>query len=338
MSASGSSSRGLKVVLVGATGALGKEVRDVLEPSALPISELVAVATDASIGAEMDFRGDPVFVKSELPSLRGVDLLILCTPSAISLDLIREALRAEVPCIDCSGALAQSGEIPLVMVDRSPSAEITAPVVETPSGVVLGWTRVLGAISESAGLERVVGTVMQPATSAGLRGIEVLSSETIALLSRSETPESDVFSAPVAFDCLPWTGGGQTGEEGDTDFEAALRRDVQRMLGSEIELAVTSVQVPTFVGEGSALAIQTARPLSVEDARGVLEKAAGVDLWEQDRAPSTRDTAGRDRVLVGRVRRDPSCERGLLLWLATDGLRLVASEVLGIVETRLRVN
>lgn len=338
MSEPAASSRGLRVALVGATGALGQEVREVLEHSGLPVRELIPVATDASIGAEIDFRGDALFVESELPSLRAVDLLILCTPGGAALGLIREALRAEVPCIDCSGALAGSDEIPLVMVDRSSSAEITAPVVGTPSGVALGWTRVLGPIAESAGVERVVGTVLQPATSVGRRGIEVLSSETIALLSQSETPESDVFSAPVAFDCLPWAGDGRTGESGDTSFEACLRRDARRLLGSQIELAVTSVQVPTFVGEGSALAIQTGRPLSVEDARGCLEKAAGVELWERNRAPSTRDTTGRDLVLVGRVRRDPSCERGLLLWLATDGLRLVASEVVRIAETRLRLN
>ena len=142
-------------MLVGATGALGQEVRHVLEPSGLPISELRAVATEASIGTEIDFRGDVLFVQSELPSLRGVDLLILCTPGAASLELIREALHAEVACIDCSGALAESGQIPLVMVDRSPSAEITAPVVGTPSGVGLGWARVLGAIAEGAGVEPV---------------------------------------------------------------------------------------------------------------------------------------------------------------------------------------
>ena len=93
-----------------------------LERSGLPISELLAVATEASVGTEIEFRGDLLFVESALPALRGVDLLILCTPGAASLELIREALRAEVACIDCSGALAESGQIPLVMVDRSPSA------------------------------------------------------------------------------------------------------------------------------------------------------------------------------------------------------------------------
>ena len=331
-------SRGLRVVLAGATGALGQEVRAALESSGLPVSELVAVATDASIGTELEFRGDALFIESQAPALRGFDLLILCTPTSVSLDLIRQALRAEVACIDCSKALSASGEIPLVMVDRSASSDLVAPLVETPSGVGLGWIRVLGPLAESAGLEQVVGTVLQPATSAGRRGIEVLSSETIALLSQGEMPDSDTFAAPVAFDCLPWTGSGSAGETGETDFEAGLRRDVQRMLGPEIALAVTSVQVPTFVGEGSTLSLRTGRALSLEEVRGLLEKAEGVELWDSDRAPSTRDAAGRDRVLVGRVRVDPSNDRSLLLWLATDGLQLVAAEVVRIVETRLRLN
>jgi aspartate-semialdehyde dehydrogenase len=121
-------------------------------------------------------------------------------------------------------------------------------------------------------------------------------------------------------------------------FEETLEREVARVLASGVEVAATCVQVPTFVGEGSVLAVQAERPLSPDEARGLLEKALGVELWETGRTPTTRDTAGRDRVLVGSVRRDPSHERGLLLWIATDGLRLVASEVVKIAETRLRLN
>jgi aspartate-semialdehyde dehydrogenase len=155
-----------------------------------------------------------------------------------------------------------------------------------------------------------------------------LSSETIALLSQSELPEPDTFPGPIAFDCMPTAGS----------FEATLEREVARVLGSGVEVAATSVQVPTFVGEGSVLAVQTARAVSPDEARGLLEKAIGVELWATGRTPTTRDTAGRDRVLVGPVRRDPSHERSLLLWIAADGLQLVASEVVRIAETRLRLN
>ena len=122
-------------------------------------------------------------------------------------------------------------------------------------------------------------------------------------------------------------------------FESRLRGDLLRLLGSDLEVAVTGVQVPIFVGEGSALAVQTRSPLSVEDAMAALEKAPGVELWTgKGASPSTRDSSGCAQVLVGRVRRDPSHERGLLLWLAADGLRLVASNVAKLAETRLRLN
>ena len=329
MSSSSASPRGLRIVLVGATGALGHELCEALESSTLPIAEIIPVATDASIGAEIEFRGALAFVEAELPSLRGVDLMILCTPASASLELIREALRGEVPCIDCSGALGESPDVPLAVTGMSASADLTAPVVGVPSGVGLGWLRVLAALGEGATVERVVGTVLQPATHAGRRGIEVLSSETIALLSQSELPDSDTFPGPVAFDCMPIGGDG---------FETALRRDVPRALGRAIEITATGVQVPTFVGEGSALAVETAEPLSPDEALGLLEKAEGVELWGGDLAPTTRDTAGSDNVLVGSVRKDPSRDRSLLLWVATDGLRLVASEVVKIAETRLRLN
>ena len=115
-----------------------------------------------------------------------------------------------------------------------------------------------------------------------------------------------------------------------------MNADLVRLLGNDIALSVTGVQVPTFVGEGSTLTIETERPLALEDALAALEKAPGVELRES--APSTRDAAGSDVALVGRVRIDPSHERGLELWLATDGLALAASNVVKLAEARLSLN
>ena len=99
-------SAGLRVVLAGATGALGREVLAELEQASVPVAELIPVATERSIGTEMEFRDVPLSVESELPSLASVDLLILCTPAAVAREMIREALRAQVACIDCSGSAA----------------------------------------------------------------------------------------------------------------------------------------------------------------------------------------------------------------------------------------
>ncbi len=340
------SAGGLRIVLVGATGALGQEVRAALDASSLRIASLVIVASDESIGTEFEFRGDLIYVVSEMPALQGVDLVVLCTPAETSLELIRAALRAEVPCIDCSGALSASPDVPLVMRDRGGVAEWMAPVVTIPSGVAIGWARVLGALDAVAGVDRVVGTVLHSAAHGGRRGIEALSSETIALLGQGEVPEPEIFPVPVAFDCVPAVRSDASSGDGESPagalgLEAALATQLSRLLGDGARVAVTSVQVPTFVGEGTSLLVETRAPLSVEDAMAALEKAEGVELWAaREGAPSTRDTSGRDDALVGRVRRDPSGGdgNGILLWVATDGLRLVADEVAALAERRLSVN
>jgi aspartate-semialdehyde dehydrogenase len=330
----GSGGAGLRIVLIGATGALGTEVVSTLGASSLPISELALIATDRSIGNEFEFRGDLLYVAAETPPFQTADLVICCAPKEVAPEVIRNALRAEVPCIDCSAALAGAAEVPLVVSDVSSLADIVKPVVGTPSGTAIGWAFVLHALRQVATLERVVGTVLQSAAHAGSAGIDVLSSETIALLSQDEPNEPHLFAAPIAFDCLPSTGA--PGDDGATSFEDRLRSDLGHLLGGDLQIAVTGVQVPTFVGEGSTLSIRTDAPLSVGDALAALEKAPGVELRES--APSTRDATGNDDVLVGRVRRDPSCPQSLQLWAATDGVHLAAANVVKLIETRLRLN
>ena len=333
---------GLRVVVVGATGALGTEVLSALAASSLRIAELVPAATDRSLGEEVEFRGNLLYVTSDKPSLSGADLVICCAPRAVALEVIRDALRAEVPCLDCSGALAASAEVPLAVFGLTPRADQLKPVVATPSGAAIGWALVLHAIDQVAGVSRVVGTVLQPASHAGRAGIDVLSNETIALLSQNEPLAPELFPGPVAFDCLSRTGEfAATDGHSDagvfaTVFEQRMRDDLRRVLGEKIEIAVTGVQVPTFVGEGSALAIETTRPLSVEGALAALEKAPGVEL--RGTPPSTRDATNRDVALVGRVRVDPSHNSSLQLWIATDGLRLAAANVVKLAEARLLAN
>ena len=125
--------RTARVAVFGATGALGREVVAVLEERAFPVRELALVGSDGSLGEEIEFRGDTLSVAAELPPLRGQDLVIGCAPGAASLELVRLALRAEVSCIDCSGALAGSRDVPLLVSDLcSPAAVLGAPVIATP--------------------------------------------------------------------------------------------------------------------------------------------------------------------------------------------------------------
>lgn len=329
-------SGGARIGLLGATGALGGEVLAALEASPLRIAAIVPAASDASRGEAIEFQGEDYPVLAEMPNLRGLDLVFCCAPPDPSLAWVREALRAEVPCIDCSGALADSHEVPLRVAALAPPPEAEgAPVVATPDAALLAWTLALAPLQRAAGLRRVVATVLESASAAGREGIAALSSESLALFNQQEAPEPVAFGRPLAFDCHPSLEPPD--ESGHTPRERALQRGLARMLDTPVEVAATVAQVPAFVGQASSLALELARPLDPKEAEDHLAHAPGVEVWTEDgRGPNLRAAAGRDVVIAGRVRRDPGRPDGLLLWLVADPLGLVAANAVALAVARLQ--
>jgi len=318
------------VAVIGATGALGSELLQVLEERSFPLSRLVPVATERSLGQEVELGGQSWAVESGDVDLAGVDLVFLCAPPEVSLEYARRALLARVPCIDGSGALLEQPDVAVRVGDRLGAEDrIEQPLVASPTGPALAWAAVLGPLAEAAGLERVVGTALEAASgAAGRAGVDALSGQSIALFTQQEPsdPEQD----PVAFACLPAIDAPDA--EGATPFERVLAASLERLLGRSLPLAVTAVRVPAFHGSGAALALETQRPLAPDAARAALEKAPGVEIWPDPAGPSTRAALGLDAVLVGRLRRDPSREGGLQLWLAFDGVRLAAANAVKLAE------
>ena len=150
---------GLRIAIAGASGTLGRELLSVLSDRRFPAGEIKAFGTDRSLGEELDFGGDFLPVEAAPKSLRGFDALVVCTPQAAALDLVREALQSEVPCIDASGAMATAEEVPLYVADLCAPASIAkAPLVASPAGVSLGWSHVLAAVEGSAGVSRSPAT------------------------------------------------------------------------------------------------------------------------------------------------------------------------------------
>ncbi len=330
-------SEGLRVLVVGATGALGSEVLAEMERRALPVRELVPLASDRSLGCDVEFCGAVLPVETKAPSLRGFDLVFLCLPPSLALEWVADALRAQTPVFDLSGALSSRDEVPLLVAGiHQPAEGLTAPLIATPPGPALSWLRVLLPLHRHFGLRRVVATTLESAASGGRGGIESLSQESIALFNQSEPPAPETFGYPVAFDCLPWLGSLEA--DGATDREQQLLDCVRRVLGDEVRLAVTSVRVPTFSGDGSSLALETVRPAEPDALLEILGELPDVELEDADQPGTTRAAAGSDVVRVGRVRRDPSVEHGVLLWLATDPLLLAASNAVRLAEARLRTH
>ena len=324
----------LRVAVVGATGALGGELLDQLRERRFPLQELRPIATDRSLGETIDWLGHELPVATEPESLAGLDLVFLCTPPEPALDWIRRALGASVACIDFSGAVATRAEVPLLGDEsgRDPAA-LAAPLVAVPVAPALALARVLAPLGEAAGLGRAVATICDSASGAGRVGVDALQAETIALFNQEDPPATGLGHA-LAFDCLP--ASGALDADGASESEARIARELPRLLGAELRLAVTTLRVPIFAGMGIQLTVETARALDPDLARDRLAKTPGVVLWPATHGPSTRDAIGEDAVQVGRVRRDPSVAHGLSLWLSLDPVRLAASHALRIAETRFR--
>jgi aspartate-semialdehyde dehydrogenase len=328
---------GLRVAVIGATGTLGSDLLSVLEARRFPLAELIPVATERSMGKAVDFYEQSIPVETGLLSLRGLDLVFLCVPGSEALEWVRGALHAETPCIDLSGVVEGAAEVPLLVANLRPDpVDLAQPVIATPAGSTLAWSLVLEPIQRSVGLRRVVGTAFEAVSSAGSAGIESLQAEAIALFGQREVPEPTVFPRGIAFNCIPMVG--EPGKGVETEAEEALLRGLRRLLGAELPVAVTAVRVPTFSGAGASVAVETAEEFSAAELSELLAKSPGVALPDDAMAsPTLREAAESEVVLVGRIRSDPSCERGLLFWLAADPVRLAASNAVRLAETRFQV-
>jgi len=318
---------GRRVVVYGVTGQLGREVVEQLESSDWPIDELVGVASPASFGREFEFRGEEQDVLAEAPPLAGRDLVFVCTPRGPALEIVRDALRAQVACIDCSGALATQTAVPLFGEAGATGAEASlakAPVVAIASSTALAWRPVLEALGAAGGLARVGATVLASAGAWGRGGVSALSDESIALFNQSAAPPLGPAGRPIAFDVVP--GGAVELDR--------VRAELGRFFGAALRLALSVVQVPTFVGEGALLSLELERALPSEAVEAALASRPELVLAE---SPSLRDALGEARVRIGSIEADASGEAGRAwrLWLASDPLRLVADAAIHAAERRL---
>jgi len=328
---------GLRIGVVGATGLLGREVVEVLDAERIDVAELRPFAGDRSLGEDVEFQGDVLPVRAEDDDWTGLDVVLLCTPATAALDLVRTALRAEIACIDCSGALVGSSEVPLAIARLGfHDGLVTAPLISAPPGPALVWAPVLAALQREAGLRRVIGSVLHSASSSGRAGVEALSEQTLALLNQREWHACEAPAGPRAFDCRAHAVEDEASKEGAAPVEALLAAILGRVLGPDVGIAATSIHVPTFAGQGASLGIETERPLGVDRAAEVLGAAPGVEVWTEPDGPSTRDAVGRDEVIVGRLRTDPSVAsgHGLLLWLSADPVRLAAANAVRLLRAR----
>ncbi|MEC9389463.1 MAG: Asd/ArgC dimerization domain-containing protein [Myxococcota bacterium] len=316
---------GLTVAVVGATGAVGKDLLTVLERANLPIAAFRLFASPASNGVTIEVRERSHRVQA-LPSsdgipavFEGVDLVFLAAPANVSRGLVPVLQDEDIPVVDIGGTHANASPMMVPSVSIEPIADFPdTRVMCSPSAPAVVIATVLSQLA-LRGVTQVRGTVMMSASSAGKAGAEELSGQVVSLFN-GKTPPRVVFPQGLAFDLHSQVGDDV---EGWTSVERRIAVEVADLLGWRPEQALMSaVLAPMFAGVAASLTVDFDHGIDLDAVRALLEDTPGVRIG--DPVPGPRRVAGDSAIYVGRIRLDPDNSR-LHLWVTADNLRVGAS-------------
>ncbi|MGE5635740.1 MAG: aspartate-semialdehyde dehydrogenase [Nocardioidaceae bacterium] len=316
----------MRVGVVGATGAVGSTMLGVLRERSFPLDEVVAFASERSSGRRIDFGDVDLAVRplSE-DGIQGFDVVLFSAGSSVSEAWAPRFADAGAVVVDNSSQWRMHEDVPLVVAEVNPEAlDGHRGIVANPNCSTMQMVMALRPILDAAGLERVVVSTYQAVSGTGQRAVEELHDQTEALLDALELPAPQVYPHRIAFNILPQVERFKDGDDYTTE-ERKMMAETRKILGApEVGISATCARVPVYTGHSQSINVQTREPLSPKACRELLAAAPGVTVVDDPANglyPLATDAAGRDDVLVGRIRRDPSHERCLNLWVVGDNLR-----------------
>ncbi len=318
------SSRPLNLVLLGATGAVGRAVLETLEDRDVPLASLRLLASARSAGARVELRGDELAVAEPTDgAFRGADAAIFAVPADVSRAWAPRAAAQGCPVVDVSEAFRTDPDVPLAVPEVNPSALAAwrnRSLVAVPGAPAAALALALAPLRD-AGVERLTATVLEPASSAGHAGLDQLERETADLMNGREPESPGAIPYRLAFNVVPQVGGFGAGAA--TAAETGVAAELRRLLDAPgLEVHATALRIPVFYGTTIAASIATRDPLSPDGARERLRRAPGVkvvDAPAEGVYPMPMLAVNDDAVLVGRIR--AAGERALELVVVADNLR-----------------
>ncbi len=312
------------VAVVGATGAVGTEMIDILAERKFPVGVLRPLASARSAGDRVSFHDEDIVVRElTKDSFEGVDIALFSAGADISREYAPIAAKAGAVVIDNSAAWRMGKDVPLVVpeVNRADIAKHKG-IIANPNCSTIQMVVALKPLHDAARIKRIVVTTFQSVSGTGKDAMDELMEETQALLSFKE-PAPKVYPHRIAFNCLPHIDDFLP--SGYTKEEMKLLDETRKIMGDDsIRVTATTVRVPVYVGHSEAVNIETEKKLSANEARAILCEAPGVLLYDDPAHkiyPMPLDAAGKDEVYVGRIREDESVPNGLNLWIVADNLR-----------------
>ncbi len=316
-------SDGYRVAVVGATGQVGTLMLTLLRERAFPADEIVAFASERSVGKEL--QDGLVVQELSDESIQGFDIALFSAGGSTSGEWAPKFAAAGAIVVDNSSRWRMQDDVPLVVSEVNPEALASHHgIVANPNCSTMQMVVALKPLYDEAGIERLVVNTYQAVSGSGKRAVDELLDQSHALLHEREIEPPSAYAHQIAFNALPHAGSFAAGDD-HTDEERKLINETRKILGDpSIRISATCVRVPVVNGHSEAVNVQTRRELSPERARELLAAAPGVSVLDDPDAalyPLAIDASGSDEVFVGRIRRDPGHERALDMWIVSDNLR-----------------
>ncbi|HKD46612.1 MAG TPA: aspartate-semialdehyde dehydrogenase [Rhizomicrobium sp.] len=313
-----------KVAVVGATGNVGREMLSVLAERQFPVSEVVALASTRSVGTEVSFGDGTLKVKAlDYFDFQGTDICLMSAGGTISKEWSPKIAAQGAIVIDNSSAWRMDRGVPLVVPEVNPNAlnDIKKGIVANPNCSTAQLVVALKPLHDLATIKRAVIATYQSVSGAGKDAMDELFRQTRAVFV-ADPIEREKFTKQIAFNVIPHIDVFL--DSGYTKEEWKMMVETQKILDPDIQVTATCVRVPVFIGHSEAVTLEFEKPITAERARAVLREAPGVllvDKREDGGYATPVECAGEDATYVSRIRKDPTVENGLSLWIVSDNLR-----------------
>ena len=312
------------VAVIGATGAVGSIILELLEQRKFPATRYRLLASARSAGRRITLAGQDLTVEELTHDcFDGVDLVIASTPDDTAAEYLPSAVKAGAKVIDESGYWRMNPDVALVVPEINPQAALDARgIIASPNCSTTQMVLAMKPLYDAAGINRVVVSTYQATSGAGLQGNTDLIEGTRAALDEKDY-EYQAFSHPIAFNAIPQIGSEK--EDGYTSEELKMVYETRKIFSDESLLVCpTCVRIPVANCHSESILVETRRPVSVDEARRLFANTPGVTVVDDvagGRYPLPSDCSGSDEVFIGRIRRDLSHPNGLAFWCVSDNLR-----------------
>jgi aspartate-semialdehyde dehydrogenase len=317
---------GYRVAVVGATGAVGREMLKTLAQRNFPASEVVALASGRSAGQQVSYGDDRVLTVQKLESFdfSGIDIGLFSPGASVSAVHAPRAAAAGCVVIDNTSHFRMEPDIPLVVPEVNPQAlkgYAKRNIIANPNCSTIQMVVALKPLHQIARIKRVVVATYQSVSGAGKEAMDELYAQTKgSFVNDLKAPEQ--FTKPIAFNCIPHIDRFM--DDGSTKEEWKMAVETRKILDPDIAVIATCVRVPVFVGHAEAVHVEFEGPISVAEALAAWRRAPGVTVVDrrEDGGYMTQvEAAGEDDVFVSRLRKDPTVPHGLAFWCVSDNLR-----------------